>query len=269
MKKVLIIEDDVFLGDVLKQKLLSEGYEVSLARDGAEGYKAIKEFKPDLILLDIVMPNMNGYEVLESKAKDNEIKDIPVIVVSNSGQPVEIDRALALGVKDYLVKASFDPEEVMVKVRAQLFGEKPAASTPTAHPKGKQRLLNKTILWVEDDKFLKHLIIRKVSTEGCDLKFAESGEEAFEILKTVKPDIAVLDILLPDMDGFEILKRIKENPDTKSVPVVLLSNLGQQSDIEKGTKLGANRFLIKATISFDEIITQVSDVLKESGTNNF
>ena len=94
-KKVLIIEDDVFLGDVLKQKLLSEGYEVSLARDGAEGYKAIKEFKPDLILLDIMMPKKNGIEVLEAMSQDSGLKDIPVIIISNSGQPVEIKKALS------------------------------------------------------------------------------------------------------------------------------------------------------------------------------
>ena len=120
MSKILIIEDDIFLGDVLVQKFKSNGYEVNLARDGGSGLKQIYEWKPDLILLDILLPVMNGYEILEAKKKDTAISEIPVIVVSNSGQPVEINRALALGVKDYLVKAQFDPEEVLVKVRMQL-----------------------------------------------------------------------------------------------------------------------------------------------------
>ena len=119
-KKILIIEDDTFLGDVLTKKLANEGFETLLARNGAEGFQKIYSWKPDLILLDIILPNMNGYEILEAKAKDNNIADIPVIVISNSGQPVEINRALALGVKDYLIKAQFDPEEVMVKVRSQI-----------------------------------------------------------------------------------------------------------------------------------------------------
>jgi CheY-like chemotaxis protein len=104
-KKILIIEDDVFLGDVLNQKLGSEGFETMLSSDGQAGYQKIKSFAPDLILLDIILPNMNGYEILEAKQKDPAIAHIPVIIVSNSGQPVEINRALALGVKDYLVKA--------------------------------------------------------------------------------------------------------------------------------------------------------------------
>src|SRR3989344_2119314 len=119
-KKILIIEDDVFLGDVLLQKLVKDGFGATLVQDGAEGFKTIKTLMPDLILLDIVLPTMNGYEILEAKIKDPAIAGIPVIVVSNSGQPVEINRVLALGVSEYIVKAQFDPEEVMVKVRSQL-----------------------------------------------------------------------------------------------------------------------------------------------------
>src|SRR3989344_2487677 len=112
MKNILIIEDDVFLGDVLLEKFKKEGFEAHLSRDGAEGLAEMKKFKPDLILLDIILPTMNGYEILEAKQKDPEIEKIPVIIISNSGQPVEINRALALGVKDYFIKAQFDPEEV-------------------------------------------------------------------------------------------------------------------------------------------------------------
>src|ERR1041385_7067053 len=116
-KRVLIIEDDVFLGDVLAQKLTIEGFEVTLIRDGAEGLKSVQEIVPDLILLDIILPTMNGYEILEHKEKDEKIRKVPVIVISNSGQPVEISRALALGVKDYMVKAQLDPADVVTKVK--------------------------------------------------------------------------------------------------------------------------------------------------------
>ena len=109
MKKVLLIEDDVFLGDVLLEKLKKEDYDAHISRDGAEGLEKIKELKPDLVLLDIILPTMNGYEILEAKLKDPSIAKIPVIIISNSGQPVEINRALTLGVKDYFIKAQFDP----------------------------------------------------------------------------------------------------------------------------------------------------------------
>ena len=120
MKKILIIEDEEIMIDLLQKKLTVEGYEISVARDGKEGLEKMKEVKPDLILLDIIMPKMGGFEVMEEMQKDRELKKIPVIVVSNSGQPVEIDKAQALGAKDLLIKTEFDPQEVIDKVKKQI-----------------------------------------------------------------------------------------------------------------------------------------------------
>lgn len=119
-KKILIIEDEKIMIDLLQKKLTQEGYEVSVAKDGDEGVRAMKEKKPDLILLDIIMPKMGGFEVMEEMDKDKELKKIPVIVISNSGQPVELDRAQKLGAKDWLVKTEFDPQEVIDKVVKQI-----------------------------------------------------------------------------------------------------------------------------------------------------
>ena len=115
-KKILIIEDEEILLNILQKKLTQEGYEVSTVTDGEEGLKKIKEVKPDLILLDIIMPKMDGFEVMEEVIKDEELKKIPIIIVSNSGQPVEIERAQKLGAKDWLIKTEFEPQEVIDKV---------------------------------------------------------------------------------------------------------------------------------------------------------
>ena len=120
MKKILLVEDEEILLDLLQKKLREEGYEVFIAKDGEEGLKAIRETKPDLILLDIVMPKMGGFGVMEEMVKEPELKKIPVIVISNSGQPVELDRAQKLGAKDWLIKTEFDPEEVIDKVKKQI-----------------------------------------------------------------------------------------------------------------------------------------------------
>ena len=265
MKKILIIEDDTFLGDVLSQKLRNEGFNVMLARDGVEGYEAIKSFHPDLVLLDIILPNMNGYEILEAKQKDKNLTQIPVIVISNSGQPVEINRALTLGVKDYLVKAQFDPEEVLIKVRSQLGNglENPVSATP-AKRGASENLEGKKVLWVEDDQFLNDIIARKLSMTKCTFFHATEGEEAFRIINKEMPDVIMLDILLSGMSGFEILRKIKTDPKIKHIPVILLSNLGQEADIKKGKDLGAVRFLVKATVTPNEIIDQIKEVIAES-----
>ena len=119
-KKLLLIEDEDILVDLLQRKLTQEGYEVSVARDGEEGLKLMSEIKPDLILLDIVMPKKGGFEVMEEMQKDKELKKIPIIVISNSGQPVELDQAQKLGAKDWLIKTEFDPQEVIDKVVKQI-----------------------------------------------------------------------------------------------------------------------------------------------------
>ena len=120
MKKILLVEDEEIMIDLLQRKLTKEGYEVSVARDGEEGLKLMREVKPALILLDIVMPKMGGFEVMEEMGKDKNLKDIPVIVISNSGQPVELDKAQKLGAKDWLIKTEFDPQEVLNKVVKQI-----------------------------------------------------------------------------------------------------------------------------------------------------
>lgn len=268
-KKILIIEDDVFLGDVLTKKLTNEGFDVLLSMDGFEGLKKMKSFLPDLVLLDIILPSMNGYEILEAKLKDSSVASIPVIIVSNSGQPVEINRALGLGVKDYLVKAQFDPEEVLVKIHALFKKSENPSSIKSLEGEMNQKsvpvnLEGKKVVWVEDDQFLNDIIKRKLSTTKCIFFNATEGEEALKIINKEMPDIVMLDIILSGVDGFEILRRIKNDPKTKHIPVILLSNLGQASDIEKGKNFGAARFVVKATVTPNEIVEQIEEVLKEN-----
>ncbi len=121
-QKILIIEDEKVLSELLEKKIKEEGYEASVAIDGEEGLELMKKEKPDLVLLDIIMPRMDGFRVMEEMNKDPELnlKKIPVVIVSNSGQPVEIDKALDLGVRDYLIKTQFDPMEVIDKIKKQI-----------------------------------------------------------------------------------------------------------------------------------------------------
>ena len=119
-KKILLIEDEEIMINLLQRKLTMEGYETSVTQDGEEGLKAMREVKPDLILLDIIMPKMGGFGVMTEMQKDKTLAKIPVIVISNSGQPVEIDRAQKLGAKDWLIKTEFDPQEVVEKVKKQI-----------------------------------------------------------------------------------------------------------------------------------------------------
>lgn len=121
---------------------------------------------------------------------------------------------------------------------------------------------NRKVLWVEDDIFLSGLIGQRFGELGSILFGADNGDKALQIAKIEKPDIILLDIILPGISGFEILKNLKDDPVTKDIPVIILSNLSQKSDIEKGKTLGAVSFLVKATVDLDEIVNEVKKVLK-------
>jgi DNA-binding response OmpR family regulator len=117
LKTILIIEDDKFLRELITQKLIKEGYETSEAIDGEEGIKKIKEEKPSLILLDLILPGIDGFEVLSQTKEDPAISSIPVIILSNLGQKEDIERGLKLGAVDYLIKAHFTPGEIIEKIK--------------------------------------------------------------------------------------------------------------------------------------------------------
>ncbi|XOB40177.1 MAG: response regulator [Candidatus Nealsonbacteria bacterium] len=119
-KKILLIEDEDIMINLLEKKLTQEGYDVTVTKNGEEGLKSMREIKPDIILLDLVMPKMGGFEVMEEMNKDPELKKIPIIIISNSGQPVELGKAKELGAKDWLIKTEFDPQEVLDKVAKQI-----------------------------------------------------------------------------------------------------------------------------------------------------
>ena len=115
-KTVLIVEDDVFLMSLLKNRMESEGFSVLAAKDGEEAIKVLKEIKPDLILLDIILPGRSGFEVLEEMKSDPQIQNSPVMIISNLGQDIDIDRGKNLGALEYFVKARSSMDDVVEKV---------------------------------------------------------------------------------------------------------------------------------------------------------
>jgi len=124
---------------------------------------------------------------------------------------------------------------------------------------------NKRILVVEDDKFLRDLILKKLKEEQYETTFAIDGGEAIKKIEEEKPDLVLLDLILPSLSGFEVLKQVKADarPEINSIPVIILSNLGQEDDIKKGIDLGAKDFLIKAHFTLSEIIGKVKGTLNQ------
>jgi len=254
--KIMVGEDDEVLLATLTKKLKNAGYIVASERSGETVIQRIAEEHPNLILLDILLPKRDGFEILADLKKDTRFSSIPVIIISNSGQPVDIDKALALGAKDYLVKVEFTPEEVVEKIE-KILGPRPNSQKDLEAREGP------SILVVEDDKFLRSIIVQKLSNEGFQVEEAIDGDEAWKKIKKDRPMLILLDLLLPGIDGFEILRRIKEDSELAKIPVLVLSNMGQEEDIKKAKELGAKDFMVKAYFVPTEIVAKIREILRE------
>jgi len=119
-KKILIVEDDSFVMDIYQTKLSQSGYDVAGAVNGLEALKIMKDNDFDLMLLDIVMPYMDGLEILKKVKVDEKNKDLPIILLTNLSQKEEVDKGLKLGASDYLIKSHFTPSEVLEKIKGYL-----------------------------------------------------------------------------------------------------------------------------------------------------
>lgn len=255
MAKILIIEQDVFFGDLIVQRVKKNNHQTLVISNGAVAIEQMMLFKPDLVVLDMDLTSADAYKVLEKKANTSVVSKIPLIMISPSGDLNQVKRAVDLGIKDYLVKAQLNLEDLMTKIEAQLSNNKPA---------GEGVLSGKKVMWIEDDQFLSDLISRKLSKQGCKLMFANTGEDALKMLETEVPDVILLDILLPGINGFDVFEHIRTIDRLKPVPVIILSNFSQQSQIDRGKQLGAARFLVKATIVLDDLVKEIATVLGES-----
>ncbi|MBI4709030.1 MAG: response regulator [Candidatus Portnoybacteria bacterium] len=122
--------------------------------------------------------------------------------------------------------------------------------------------MNKLILFVEDEPTLQKTLGRALEHEGYEVQSALDGQSGLALIKRIKPNIVLLDLILPKMDGFGVLKAIKEDPEIKDIPVIVLTNLESPQDVEKALSLGATTYLVKANYELDEVIKKVKEVIK-------
>lgn len=279
-KRIIIVEHDIALRDTIATKLQADGYSVDYAGNGVIALEKIRAGKPHAVLLELSVPRKSGIEVLEDMSADPELKKIPVVVISSFNQATEMARAKELGVREFLVKEIFNPQEIVEKLAHLLKVpvatshitslKPPVVTNPVkapvveAQPPRRDTSANPGIfiLVVEDDKFLRELLVRKLISEKFTVESAIDADGAFAILaKGRVPNIMLLDLILPVVSGFDILARVKGDPKTAGVPVIILSNLGQKEDIDRAKSLGAHDFMVKANFTLDEIVEKVHSVV--------
>ena len=200
-KTILIVDDEPEMASMISRYLLQEGYNTLTATSGSEALKLAARELPFAVTLDIIMPGMDGWEVLQGLKKNPETKDIPVIIVSISE---ERETGFALGAVGYISKP------VSMK---QLISEIQKIGKPQA----------RSIMIVDDNDLDRQEIRRIVEGEGLKSIVVEDGAACLELLKKNIPDVLVLDLMMPEPDGFAVLDRIRSNPETRDLPVIVVT----------------------------------------------
>jgi CheY-like chemotaxis protein len=199
---VLLIDDDPAVHDLLQRTLSRRGYRVESAWDGASGLVRARELRPDAILLDVLMPGMDGWSVLTALKADGELAHIPVVMVTLVD---EGSLGFSLGATDYLTKP-VDPGRLTALL---------ARLSPKAHA---------TVLVVDDDPSVRERIGRIVAERGWRSVMAENGQEAMERMAELRPDLILLDLIMPEMDGFAFVAALRKDPRWQDVPVVVVTS---------------------------------------------
>ncbi len=248
MKKILVVDDDIAIARLIKINLENKGYEVVSVNSGEMVLEKAKQFKPDIITLDILMPDMDGFQVMDKLKRDNETSSIPVIIISIIEGAYK-KTGFRLGAADYITKP-IDFEQLLHSIER---------FTQNILREGENKV---KILIAEDDPDTAKLIQAYVESRGFATAIAYDGVEALERVKEDGPDLILLDLKMPKMDGFEVINHLKKDSKTEKIPIVVITSYDVPGTREKCYLLGVNEFLTKP-ISEEKLIEEITDQLRK------
>lgn len=205
---ILVIDDDSMVRELLERMLNKEGFNVALANNGAEGLELARQLKPDVITLDVMMGGMDGWAVLNQLKADQALSDIPVVMLSMVD---DRNRGFTLGAADYMTKPIDRNRliQILMKYRAN--------KGKTGHlPPG-------DVLVVDDDEDIREMLVRTLDKSGWSIKIAKNGHEALDRLQESIPHLILLDLMMPEMDGFQLIAEIQKVSAWQRIPVVVLT----------------------------------------------
>jgi len=238
-KKILVIDDDPTITKLLFSRLETYAYDVVTAADGVEGLEKFRQEKPDLIILDIVMPRMDGYNFVLEFKKIADLKTTPIIILTVKEDMQGIFRME--GINDYILKP-FLMNDLVKKIDKHL-------KAPV-----------RKILIVDDAKDSVELIEELLQLRGYKIVKAVDGFEGLEINQKEKPDLVVLDVMMPKLDGYHVCRMIKFDNKYKDVAIIIVTAKTQEKDKTLGAEVGANEFLTKP-LDPDELLSKVKKLI--------
>jgi adenylate cyclase len=233
---VLVVDDDATARELVADHLKSEGFSVVTASGGLEGLKLAKQVKPTVITLDVMMPDLDGWSVLAALREDSELADVPVIMVSTLD---EQRRGAALGAAGYLTKP-IDRERLR-----GLLDRFWAPAQPTR------------VLVVEDDPYQRERMRGWIESRHAIVQQAANGKEALERLQESKPDLILLDLMMPEMDGFQVVATLQNEPAWRDIPVIVITALDLDAKDRARLNSGVETVLVKEAFRPAKLVDRI------------
>lgn len=239
---IQIIDNDADIRRLLRMYLEEEGFRVMTSEDAKSGLETAKKYLPDAIVLDVLLPDQDGFNLLEVLKTSSDTSLIPVLILSIIKDKM---KGIELGAADYLIKPV---GHTLLKATLQkILGE-------TSRPK--------TILIVDDEEDTLNLLRQRLKEAGYRTLEASNGKEAIEKATQNAPDLILLDIMMPEVTGWDVMERLQKQQDTASIPVVVLSAAGSDADKQRGYRMGIKNYLTKP-IEIRDLVLEIRKVVRQ------
>ncbi len=246
LKTILIIDDDPIARELLRRHLEREQFSVIVATGGREGIEQAKRLRPDAITLDILMPSMDGWSVLSTLKADPDLMDIPVVIVT---MIEDKNKGFALGATEYLMKPI--ERQKLVDVMEKYLLKDPSANADNGY-----------ILVVEDDEDTRSMLQRTMEREGWQVKGVENGRIALDHLEKEPPRLILLDLMMPEMDGFQFVAACQQNPKWHQIPIVVVTAKDLTNEEIQQLNGNVERILQKGLDHSGNLLKQISSIVK-------
>ncbi len=243
-KRILVIDDDPDTVYLLQDMLGQTEFEVTVTRDGETGQQMIRKIKPDAILLDVIMPGKDGWQVLHDLRADESTKDIPVIL-----HTIVDKKALGfkLGAAAYLLKP-LNPSVVIETLRR-------LTTVTSGHPI--------MVLVIDDDPQVADMLHQMLPEPDFKLESVEDGEAGLKAIEANRPNVLILDLMMPNLDGFGVIEKLRENPETRDLPIVVIS--AKELTKEESIRLSESveHVIKKQGLDGEQLVKEIKGVLKD------
>jgi PleD family two-component response regulator len=271
-EKIIVVDDMSYFLSGIKYEL-EKYYEVFPATSVERMFQILKNITPDMILLDVNMPGVTGYEAIKILKADVDYAGIPVIFLTSQNDKASESKGLALGAAAYVSKP-FTPSLLLKTIRDQLEAPRPSKEdvvftqdkTEAEEEIFHIKRLQKKILFVDDMVFTL-MSVKKILGERYDVFTAQSVSKMFQILENVRPDLILLDINMPGMNGYDIFEKLKADANYSKIPIVFITALTDRESVMKGVAMGAAGYISKP-IDYSLLIERIEVVMNKPISGN-